>query len=486
MVAPSPFIPPSPGAAAARILRADRVLLPDGWGRDIDITLTADGDILAVGPADTRVEATTDPIALIGGGIPVERVRGTLIPGMPNVHSHAFQRAMSGLAERCNAQGDSFWTWREIMYAFLSRLTPEQVEAIAAQLYVEMLRGGYTGVAEFHYLHNDADGRPYADPATLSHAILAAGRTAGIALTHLPVLYMRGGFDDRPLAGGQRRFAGTPDGMARLVGDLTPTLGADQRLGLALHSLRAVAAAPLADLVGWWDGRADGGPMHIHAAEQPLEVSDSLAATGRRPVEWLLENVAVDRRWCFIHATHMTEDEARGLAATGAVAGLCPTTEGNLGDGFFRLESYLRAGGALGIGTDSHVGIDPREELRWLDYGQRLLTGQRSFEQGNPHVGARLWTAALAGGARALGRACGAVAPGCRADLLVLDDEHPALWARDNDRVLDALVFSHQGPTPVRDVMVGGRWVVRDGRHPQQDAVAARYRAAVADLQGDL
>jgi formimidoylglutamate deiminase len=271
-----------------------------------------------------------------------------------------------------------------------------------------------------------------------------------------------------------------------LVDQLTPQLAADQRLGLALHSLRAVGAGPLAEAVAGWTARDAAGPIHIHAAEQPLEVTDSLAATGRRPVEWLLENAPVDRRWCFIHATHMTEEEARGLARSGAVAGLCPSTEGNLGDGFFRLETFLTAGGAFGIGTDSHVSIDPREELRWLDYGQRLLTGQRSFEAGNPHVGARLWQAALAGGAQALGRPCGALKVGAKADLLVLDTDHPSLWQRDGDRLLDALVFARQGGNPVRHVMVGGRWVIRDGVHPEAEAIAQRYRSAVTDLQADL
>ncbi|MDE1150679.1 MAG: formimidoylglutamate deiminase [Azospirillaceae bacterium] len=468
----APVSPASAGTVPHGLF-ADHALLPAGWARNVRFTLGADGLIQAV---------TVDSQPAPGD----ERLAGTVVPGMPNVHSHSFQRAMAGLAERCNAKGDSFWTWREIMYAFLERLTPDQVRAISAQLYVEMLTAGYTAVAEFHYLHNDADGHAYLDPATLSWSILEAGAEAGIALTHIPVLYMRGGFDDRPLKGGQRRFAGTPDSMMTLVDTLAPSLKVDQRLGLALHSLRAVGPGPLAETVAGWTARDAAGPIHIHAAEQPLEVTDSLAATGRRPVEWLLENAGVDRRWCFIHATHMTAEEAQGLARSGAVAGLCPTTEGNLGDGFFRLETFLKAGGAFGIGTDSHVTIDPREELRWLDYGQRLLTGQRSFEAGNPHVGARLWQAALAGGAQALGRPCGALAVGAKADLLVLDNDHPSLWCREGDRLLDALVFARQGGNPVRHVMVGGRWAVRDGMHPKAEAIAHRYRAAVAALQADL
>ncbi|HYC02934.1 MAG TPA: formimidoylglutamate deiminase [Azospirillaceae bacterium] len=452
-------------AAGDRILFAERALLPGGWADNVRVTIGGDGAIRGV-----AVNAARDG---------AEDAGGILLPGMPNVHSHAFQRAMAGLAERGSEQGDSFWTWRQVMYDFLAVLSPEQVRDIAAQLYVECLKAGYTSIAEFHYLHNDTDGRPYADPATLSQAILEAQGETGIGLAHIPVLYMRGGFDDRPLKGGQTRFATTPDGVAKLLSDLKP--GPDVRLGAAIHSLRAVGEGPMRELLAALDGIDPTCPIHIHAAEQPLEVEDSLAATGRRPVEWILDEMPVDGRWVFIHATHMTDAETKRLAASGAVAGLCPTTEGNLGDGFFNLETYLRAGGRFGIGTDSHVSIDPREELRWLDYGQRLRTGKRSVDLGEAHVGARLWRAALAGGAQALGRDCGRIEEGVRADLVVLDPDHPSLYGRDGHMILDALVFTSHG-NPVRHAMVGGKWQVRDGRHPAEERVAARYRRTLSQL----
>lgn len=457
-----------------RACYADRVRLPEGWAEGVRIELTDSGDIAA----------------LIPGGSPegAERLAGPVVPGLPDLHSHAFQRAMAGLAERVGEGGDSFWSWRRTMYGFVARLTPDDVHAIAAQLQIEMLKAGYTAVAEFHYLHHDPDGRPYADPAALSRAVLAAARETGIALTHLPVLYMTGGLDGRPLADGQRRFAGTPAGLLALLEALAPETGPDLRLGLALHSLRAVPAGALREALAGLRARDPDAPIHIHAAEQPKEVEECLNHLGARPVEFLLEQAGVDRRWCLIHATHMTEAEATALAASGAVAGLCPTTEANLGDGLFRWEPFRRAGGRFGIGSDSHVSVDPREELRWLHYGQRLAAGRRSFglPGRSPHLGARLWLNAADGGAQALGRAAGRLAPGRRADFLVLDPDHPSLCGpslcgHEGDALLDALVFANHG-NPVRDVVVGGRRVVAAGRHPAEETVAARYRRTVARL----
>ena len=452
-----------------RALFAERALLPTGWARDVRVELGGDGRIEAVSPG-----------AAIDGA---EYCGGTLVPGMPNLHSHAFQRAMAGLAERAGTggQADSFWTWRSLMYGFVARLTPERVRDVAAQLQVECLKAGYTAIAEFHYLHNDMDGAPYADAAAMGRAVLEARAQSGIAVTHLPVLYMRGGFDGRALAGGQLRFRGTPDSIAGMLDALKGEACAEVRLGVALHSLRAVPKDAMRDMLALADARDPACPVHIHVAEQPLEVEDCLAATGARPVEWLLREMPVDGRWCLVHATHMTAEETRALAATGAVAGLCPSTEGNLGDGLFPLEAYLKAGGRFGVGSDSHVSVDPREELRWLDYGQRLVTGRRSMDLGARHVGAHLWRAAVEGGCRALGRDAGRIAPGARADLLVLDEMHPALWGREDDRILDALVFAGLS-SPVRHTMVGGRWVVRDGHHPAEEAVAARFRKVVTEL----
>ncbi|WP_114393428.1 formimidoylglutamate deiminase [Oleisolibacter albus] len=449
--------------------------LPQGWVRNVRLEVDGTGTLTAVTP-------DTVPDRLTGDG--VERLSGPIVPGMANLHSHAFQRAMAGLAEQAGPAGDSFWSWRRTMYGFVERLTPEDVQAIAAQLYVEMLKAGYTAVAEFHYLHQAPDGRPYADPAALSRAVIAGARAAGIGLTHLPVLYMVGGLDGRPLAQGQRRFAGTPAGLLDLLARLAPETGPDLRLGLALHSIRAVPARALREAVAGWTDADPAGPLHIHIAEQPKEVEEAEAHLGARPVEWLLGTLALDARWCLIHATHMTEAETRRLAATGAVAGLCPTTEANLGDGLFRWEVWRRNGGRFGVGSDSHISVDAREELRWLHYGQRLISGRRSLDLPgrSPHLGARLWLDAAEGGAQALGRPTGRLEPGCRADWLVLDPDHPALLGRDGDLLLDALVFAQAGASPIRDVHVSGRPVIRDGHHRDEAAIAAAYRRVLDRL----
>ncbi|MBN8728622.1 MAG: formimidoylglutamate deiminase [Xanthomonadales bacterium] len=425
-----------------------------------------------------RVEAGAD----IGGAMPAGR---WLLPGMPNLHSHAFQRAMAGLAERRGPAGqaeDSFWTWRETMYAFAGRIGPRELTAIAAQLYMEMLKAGYTQVCEFHYLHHRPDGRPYDDSAEMSLALIDAAREAGIGLTLLPTLYMSGGFDGRALAERQRRFGHELEAYLRLVERLRLQASPMLQVGIALHSLRAVPAEALAALLG--SGLAQDGPIHIHIAEQMAEVEECLAVRGARPVEWLLDHAEVDCRWCLVHATHLSASEAMRLAASGAVAGLCPTTEGNLGDGLFPLEAYLGHGGIIGIGSDSHVSISPVEELRWLEYGQRLATHRRNVAAApGGSTGERLWQAALAGGAQASGVSIGAIAEGHRADLLVLDEDSPLLAARNPDEVVDSFVFA--GNTPlVREVMVAGEWRVRDGRHVDEDRIAGRFRAVARRLRG--
>jgi len=453
-----------------RAFFADSVRLPDRWARNVRIEVDGDGTITGVTP-----DAAPD------GAI---RLSGPVVPGMPNLHSHAFQRAMAGLAERGAVSGDSFWSWRRTMYDFVAKLTPEDMEAVAAQLYLEMLKAGYTAAAEFHYVHNAAEGRAYGDPAAMSRAVIAAARTAGIALTHLPVLYMTGGLDGKPLTNGQRRFAGTPGGMMDLLGALAAETGPDIRLGLALHSLRAVPARHLREAVAELSRRDPTAPVHIHIAEQPKEVEECVAHLGARPVEFLLGEVMVDERWCLIHATHMSEAETKRLAASGAVAGLCPTTEANLGDGLFRWETYRRARGAFGIGSDSHVSVDAREELRWVHYGQRLISGRRAYDLPGrtQHLGARLWLDAAEGGAQALGRRSGRIDVGHRADWLVLDGDHPALIERTDDLILDALIFANTGGNPIRDVFVGGRQVITDGRHPQDQDVTGRYRQTLKRL----
>lgn len=414
--------------------------------------------------------------ARIGGAGDELRARFVL-PGMPNLHSHAFQRAMAGLAERKGAGDDSFWTWRETMYAFASRIGPDDLRAIAAQLYVEMLKAGYTHVCEFHYLHHAPDGKPYADPAAMSLAIIEAAKEAGIGLTLLPVLYMTGGFDGRPLGERQRRFGMDVQAYLRLVENLRALETSSLRVGIALHSLRAVQEAAMREVLA--SPLVREGVIHIHIAEQTGEVDECVAARGARPVRWLLDHADVDARWCLVHATHLDEGEVAGIARSGAVAGLCPTTEANLGDGLFPLADYLDANGTLGIGSDSHVSVSPVEELRWLEYGQRLTARKRNIaaRTADAGVGEVLWKAAMQGGAQASGIA----ASDENAGLLVLDDQSPLLAARDERNVLDSFLFA--GNTPlVRDVMANGEWVVRDRRHRDEERIAARFRKVVETL----
>jgi len=453
-----------------------QALLPTGWASDVLLTVDEGGVF-------TRVVPEAGPVAA------ADRLEGVAVPGVPNLHSHAFQRALAGLTERRSAgEGeDSFWSWRERMYAFLQRLGPDDVEAIATQLYVEMLKAGYTSVAEFHYLHHDVAGRPYDDPAEMSRRVLAAAERAGIGMTLLPVVYMSGDFGGAPPAEGQRRFLLDVDGLSGLIERLKPlvrgggrTCGDRAGLGVALHSLRAVPPPAIDEAVALQRRLGAGVPMHIHVAEQLREVAACLAWSGARPVEWLLDHAPVDERWCLIHATHMTPEEVGRMAATGAVAGLCPTTEANLGDGLFPLRAYLEAGGAFAVGSDSHVSVSPTEELRWLEYGQRLVSRTRNVAAGFPHpsTGRTLLEAALAGGARALGCPVGALEVGRRADLVVLDAAHPLLAQRRGDALVDAWIFSGNASV-VRHVVVGGRVVVRDGHHPEEEAAAVRYREAL-------
>ncbi len=441
---------------------ADLALVQDRVEQRVLIDVDADGRIVEVTPRSVER---------------AERLAGIVVPGMPNVHSHAFQRAMAGLAEKAGPEGDTFWSWREVMYRFLSVLTPDDVEAIAAQLYVECLLHGYTSVAEFHYLHNAPDGASYADPAELARRIVAAAQQVGIGLTLLPVLYRHAQFGGAPSTAAQRRFVLSLDDYAALCA----TMASDAAIGIAPHSLRAVTPAELAAVCDIAGSR----PIHIHVAEQEKEVADCLAWSGARPVAWLLDHAPVDCRWCLVHATHMDDKERRRLAASGAVAGLCQTTEANLGDGIFPLREYRADGGRFGIGSDSNVSTSPVEELRWLDYVRRLTSRTRTAPAA--HTGAsvalRLCQEALSGGAQALGRKAGSLAPGRLADLVVLDTGHPALVGRSGVGLLDAWLFCGNS-TPVRDVMVGGAWVVRDGQHRAQRSIAAAFARTMRRLAG--
>jgi formimidoylglutamate deiminase len=447
---------------------AESVLLPSGWERRVRITVDGDGWI-------ARVERAADAAG-------AERLAGPVLPGMPNLHSHAFQRAMAGLAERRAGDQDSFWSWRDLMYRFVSRLTPELARAVAAQLYVELLKHGYTAVAEFHYVHRRPDGHLYDEPHAMAAALVDASRDAGIAVTVMPALYAFGGFGEAPLLPAQRRFASHPDEVLGMLDALAPRQSPDVRFGVAPHSLRAVSEVELRELLA---GVPPGTPIHMHVAEQTREVADCVAWSGERPLEWLLARFPVDEGWCLIHCTHMTEAETDALAASGAVAGLCPTTEANLGDGLFPLTRYLERGGRFGIGSDSHVSRNPAEELRWLEYGQRLVLHRRNVAASahEASVGTALWRRAVAGGAQAVGRAMGEIAPGRRADLVVLDPQAPALAGLPADAVLDALVFAADA-TPVRDVMAAGHWQVRDGRHARETEIAAAFVRARQTLLG--
>jgi len=451
----------------ARSLFAHYALLPEGWQRAVRIEWDADGNLLSVTP---DVQAA-----------PGETRAQYVLPGMVNLHSHAFQRALGGLTEIAGDGPDSFWTWRDLMYRFARHITPEHIEAIAAQLFSECLRHGYTSICEFHYVQRDQRGAMYARPAETAERVVAAAQHAGIGVTLLPVMYSYAGFGEQALKPEQQRFRTDAADVLRIAEALEPLRGGQVEVGAAPHSLRAASIGQIRELM---DCLPAGRPLHLHIAEQQGEVDQSVAHTGLRPVRYLMEQVQLDARWCLVHATHLDENEMAALAASGAVAGLCPTTEANLGDGLFPLAPYLQAGGRFGIGSDSHVSQSPVEELRWLEYGQRLLHQKRNVaaSQRQRRVGDFLWQGALQGGALASGRPVGAIAAGKRADLLVLDSEHVNLAGIGIDDVLGSLVFCGNDQL-VRDVVVGGRWVVRDHEHIAQTAIAQRYKQTIAELR---
>ena len=457
--------------APMKTLFAEQALLPDRWARDVLIRYgPMDGRILQV---ETGVRAGADDHA------------GIVIPGMPNLHSHAFQRAMAGLAERAGGRDDSFWTWRRTMYDLVAKLGPDDIEAIAAQLYTEMLCHGYTSVAEFHYLHNRPDGGRYAQPAENALRIARAAEAAGVALTLLPVLYSQGGFDGAPLGPAQERFRSDPVFLRDVAGAVGDSFADREfcRTGLAIHSLRAAGAEEIREAVLAQTVRDRKAPIHIHIAEQVREVTECYEWSGKTPVEWLYDNMPVDKNWCLVHATNVTRGEIDRIAASGAIAGLCPTTEANLGDGLFPFRDFLGQAGQFGIGSDSHVSVSPVEELRWLEYGQRLVLRRRNISAapGNPSVGGSLWRAALSGGARALGLGVGEIARDRRADLLVLDHEHVSLEGRSGDDILDSLVFAGNAPL-IKRVLAGGKWVVENGRHVRAGEIETNYRKAIREL----
>ncbi len=456
-----------------RSLWFEQALLPGGWARDVRVTV-ADGLISGVEVAVARAAG--------------DQTGGVALPGLPNVHSHAFQRAMAGLTEArgpAEGGGDDFWTWRRLMYRFLDRGGPDEIEAITALAFCDMLEGGFTRVAEFHYLHNDPTGAPYADPAELTARIVAAAQATGIALTLLPVFYAHSTFGGAAPSSGQRRFVTDVDGFADLVarGRTLVAELPDAVVGVAPHSLRAVTPEELAAMPGLAGAPGQGGgPIHIHVAEQTREVDDCLAWSGARPVEWLLANAPVDPRWCLIHATHVTETEWSGIAGAGAVVGLCPLTEANLGDGIFPARDFVAGGGRFGIGTDSNIQIGVADELRMLEYSQRLALRARGvMADAERSTGRALFERALAGGRQATG-ADGGIAVGMAADIVELDTGAVGFAGRRGDAVLDSWIFS--GERAIRSVWRRGRKVVAEGRHIGRDAIEARYREALSVVLG--
>jgi formimidoylglutamate deiminase len=449
-------------------LFCDRILLPEGWASDVVLDISAEGLISAI---------ATDQSC----GAEAMRLSGPVVPALRNLHSHAFQRAMAGLAERAGSTQDSFWTWRETMYGLVRRMSPDDVEVVAAKLYSELLKGGYGHVVEFHYFHHAITELGRSDGFEMSMRILRAAETAGIGLTHLPVFYAHSGFGGSAPTAGQTPFIHSVDGFLALLERLEPECRiTGARLGLAIHSLRAAKPDEMQTILS---SEHTSGPIHIHIAEQEREVEDCIAWSGRRPVSFLLDEFPVDARWCAIHATHMTPEETARLARSGAVAGLCPATEANLGDGIFPATDYVGHGGRYGIGTDSHVATSVAEELRLLEYGQRLRDRRRNRLVSGPgaSVGRTLFEASLSGGAQAAGLATAGIRVGARADLVVLDGENPFIATAKDDQILDRWIFA-LGSEVVRDVMVGGQFVVQQGRHRFEEAIDRDFKRVLHTL----
>lgn len=459
-------------------LYAENILLNDGWASKQTITIEQ-GVITAID----------------GGMIEgAEIAKGAVIPGMVNCHSHAFQRAFAGFSEQGNEGQDSFWTWRKIMYQFLAQLTVVETKNIAKQLYIEMLKMGYTRVAEFHYLHHDIDGSVYSANsskdmstglATMAQAIFGAAKESGIGLTLLPVLYQYSGFGEKAPSDGQKRFINSTEQFNQLVSDcfILSEQYSNTNVGIAPHSLRAVDKTSLQSAVGHVRSLDNQAPIHIHISEQQKEVDDCLAHFGKRPVQWLLDNVELDEHWCLIHATHIDEAERKGIIAKHAIAGICPTTEANLGDGIFSTAAFLAEKGTIAIGSDSHISVNPIEELRWLEYAQRLIKKQRAILATDEQVsvGQNLWQQAAKGGAQSTNSNTGCLAIGKQADLLVLDKNKTKLFASANQQLLDSMIFASQ-QNPVSDVMVNGVWQIKAQQHVDQEQASDNFAKLLVRL----
>ncbi|MFT4100173.1 MAG: formimidoylglutamate deiminase [Burkholderiaceae bacterium] len=498
-----------------RLFAAD-ALLPDGWARDVMLEWNDAGVLTRVG---TGIDVSRIGVADADAPVGLETAAGPVLPGMPNLHSHAFQRAFAGLTEYRAGDADDFWSWRASMYRFAAAISPEQLEAVATYLYLEMLEAGYTSVCEFHYLHHDVDGRPYPargiDDATMTTCVMRAAEEVGIGLTLLPVLYQTSGFGGRPALPEQRRFIRSTDAMIGLLAGLKPMCDPRRiRLGLAPHSLRAVPPDSLRQALAGLHSIDASAPIHLHVAEQTAEVDDCLAHHGSRPLQWLLDHADVDRRWCLVHATHLDAGELARAARSGAVAGLCPTTEANLGDGLFDIVGWREAGGAWGIGSDSHVCVDPAEDLMLLEYGQRLTRRRRNVLAGRVDVGlggslsipagvaagrgvdaglapdgradvaTSLWLSAVAGGAQAAARPIAGLSVGQQADFVVLDAGHPLVAGLSAPDMLSAHLFASHRRAAIAEGWTAGRPRVTAARHDLHEPAAAGFVAARAALAG--
>ena len=454
-----------------KVLFARHAWLVDGWVDNVRIHWNDQGDISQI---ETNVASDPD-----------DHIEQFVVPGMINLHSHAFQRAMAGMTEIAGSGPDSFWTWRDLMYRFALAINPEQIQAIAAQLYSECLRFGYTSVCEFHYLHRAPSGDFYANIAETSQRVLNAAEQTGIGITLLPVLYTYADFNEYPLNPNQRRFSTNPEQLLKIVRALEPQRSGQVEIGVAPHSIRAAALEDIAEVVA---ALPSDRPIHIHIAEQQKEVDNCVASSGKRPVELLFDAQSssnpVNERWCLVHATHLSASEVTQIAQSKAVAGICTTTEGNLGDGFFDLPAFIAQQGRFGIGSDSHVSQSPIEELRWLEYGQRLRAQRRNMSAvgEQKHIGDFLWKSALQGGMQASGRKVGSIEVGKRADLLVLDAKHPNLSGIACSDVLNTWIFTGNDNL-VHDVLVGGQWRVKEGRHVNQVAIEQRFKQTMQQLR---
>ncbi len=458
---------------STRYLWCSSILLPTGWAESVLLEMDVDGKL-----SNIVVGSTEQQKALAD-----EHITGVAVPGMPNLHSHAHQRAMAGLAERSSGEQDNFWSWRSVMYQMLEQIGPDQLYDIARMLYLEMLQAGYTHVAEFQYLHHDRNGNMYDNPAEMTLQCLQAARDVGIGFTALPVLYRYGGFNSLPSTKGQSRFVTGCEDYCLLWHKVAEALKSNEILGIAPHSLRAIDQTLLSEVLKQLEGVH---PIHIHIAEQKKEVEDCVDWSGMRPVAWLMEHFEIDHQWCLIHATHLDYAEKIQLGTSGATAGLCPTTEANLGDGLFDMQVSLEQDGRFGIGSDSQISVSVTEELRWMEYGQRLSLHQRNViadhKKHNGHCGTFLYQKAISGGSAACGFPLEGLAIGATANFVVLDKDHPRMAVDDCDSLLDSWIFS-AGDSAISCVYINGRKVINQGQHTAQEEIVNRFQNTLNQLK---